>query len=419
VSLRSSPAGASVTVAGSYRGQTPLELELTPGRMHAIAVSKAGYETATRELQLDAAEDQSLELRLQPIVGVIQVHLQPADAELFVNGEQQTGRRLSLPAVPQRIEVRKPGFAPYSDTVTPRPGFAQVLDIQLRTPEQLEAAATPTLIRSSAGQQLRLVDGGRFTMGAPRREQGRRANENLRPVEITRPFYIGIHEVTNAEFRQFSSSHNSGIVQQVSLDNDDRPAVRVTWEQAARYCNWLSGKESLPPVYAEKGGVLVASQPIGKGYRLPTEAEWALAARFAGRKTADGLKYPWGMNMPAPANAGNFADATANGLVRDALAGYDDGYAATAPVGKFAPNAIALFDIGGNVSEWMHDHYAIYPGTPGQPAIDPVGPAEGDTHVIRGSSWMHGGISELRLSWRESADQARPDLGFRIARYAE
>ncbi|CAN5135404.1 PEGA domain-containing protein [soil metagenome] len=419
VSLRSSPPGAQVTADGVYRGQTPLELALAPEQPHEIVLAKAGYRTTSREVRVGAAADRSIEIALEPVVGVIQVHLKPADAKLFVNGKAWSDRRLSLPAVPQRIEARKPGFAPYEGTVTPRPGFAQVLDIELKTPEQIKAAATPALIRSSAGHQLRLVRGSRFTMGAPRREQGRRANENLRAVEIVRPFYIGTHEVTNAEFREFANAHNSGIVQQVSLNNDEWSAVRVTWEQAARYCNWLSARESLAPVYVERDGALVASDPIDQGYRLPTEAEWAFAARFAGRDAEEGLKYPWGMSLPAPANAGNFADGSARALVRDILTGYEDGYAATAPVGKFAPNAIALFDIGGNVSEWMHDWYAVYPGASAEAVTDPVGPAEGDAHVIRGSSWMHGGISELRLSWRDAAADARPDLGFRIARYAE
>jgi formylglycine-generating enzyme required for sulfatase activity len=417
VSLRSSPAGASVTVGGSYRGQTPLSLALPPGRAYDISLSKAGYEPAARTVRVDTAEEQSLDVALQPIVGVIKVNLEPADATLFVDGVEQRERQLSLAAVPHRLEARKPGHAPFTQTVTPRPGFAQVVDIELKTVEQLEAAATPAVVTSAAGQQLRLIAPREFTMGAPRREQGRRANENLQPVRITRPYYIGVHEVSNDEFRAFLESHDSGIVGQVSLATGNHPAVRVPWEQAARYCNWLSEKESLPPVYADDGGRLTARTPIGTGYRLPTEAEWALAARFAG--ASEGLKYPWGMSMPPPANAGNFADTSARELLGETLGGYDDGYAATAPVGRFAPNAVGLFDIGGNVSEWTHDVYGIYPGTASEPLVDPLGPAQGSAHVVRGSSWMHGGLSELRLSWRESGEEPRQDVGFRIARYAK
>ena len=67
----------------------------------------------------------------------------------------------------------------------------------------------------------------------------------------------------------------------------------------------------------------------------------------------------------------------------------------------------------------MHDFYAITPSVPGQLVRDPTGPAEGEYHVIRGASWMHATVTELRLSYRDYGKDPRPDLGFRIARYAE
>ena len=100
------------------------------------------------------------------------------------------------------------------------------------------------------------------------------------------------------------------------------------------------------------------------------------------------------------------------------IAGYNDGFPATAPVGTFGNNALGLKDVGGNVAEWVHDLYGVYP--PSQSvATDPRGAASGRFHVIRGSSWMHSGITELRMSFRDYGDKARPDLGFRIARSLE
>jgi formylglycine-generating enzyme required for sulfatase activity len=151
------------------------------------------------------------------------------------------------------------------------------------------------------------------------------------------------------------------------------------------------------------------------GYRLPTEAEWSRAARYPAQGP---LKYPWGQALPAPPKAGNFADESARTLVPVVLQGYDDGYPATAPVGTFSPNALLMFDLGGNVAEWVNDVYAIPPAD-APVERDPTGPESGDLHVILGSSFLHGSVSELRLSYRDYATKPRADVGFRIARYAD
>ena len=88
-------------------------------------------------------------------------------------------------------------------------------------------AATPANIRNKAEQQLKLMPVGSFTMGSPRREPGRRANEAQRDVQFKRPFYVGVNEVTNGQFRKFKSEHRSGIIGQHTLDLDNQPVVGV------------------------------------------------------------------------------------------------------------------------------------------------------------------------------------------------
>jgi formylglycine-generating enzyme required for sulfatase activity len=417
--LGSQPTQSSVMVNGRYRGRTPIELSLAPDREHVFRVTKLGHESVEQTVTLESGEERELEVRLAAKRGELRIVTRPDGAELFVDGVSRgdANQRLTLGAVRHVVEVRKPGYATHRTQLTPRPGFLQVLKVELLTVEQAKIASIPPQVVTSQGQELRLVEPGSFRMGAPRHEQGRRANEVLRSVVLTRPFYIGAKEVSNREFREFSANHSSGIFERFSLDADAQPAVQVTWEEAARYCNWLSERESLPPVYVAQGGRLVATQPLTTGYRLPTEAEWAWVARYEGGP--EPLKYPWGAGLPPAPDSGNFADEEAAAILANVLTTYADGYPVNASVGSFEPNALGVYDLGGNAAEWTHDLYAIHPGSSQEPETDPAGPAEGKYHVIRGSSWQDSSITELRLSYRDYGSDKRADLGFRIARYAE
>ncbi len=417
LSVATTPGAVNVSVNGKFRGRTPLELELEPNQEHRLALAKPGYETASRRVTVAPEETQSLNVRLQPIIGSVRVVASPADAELYVDGVRRgtAGQVLELTAAPHRIELRKNGYATHTETVTPRRGLEQSLTVVLKTVAEAAAAELPAKIDTPAGK-LRLIQGGSLRMGSVRREQGRRSNEVRRDVELTREFYIGETEVTNAAFREFMGEHSSGFVGGISLDGDDQPVVRVSWQLAARFCNWMSDRDGLPKAYIDRDGRLVAVRPMNTGYRLPSEAEWAWVARFAGGPQP--LRYPWGDSLPPPAGAGNFADNASASIVAQHLDNYDDGFPVTAPVGSFAANRLGLKDLGGNVSEWTHDYYELNPIDPFLSLVDPLGPEFGDRHVIRGASWMKGNISELRSAFRDSGAQGRPDLGFRVARYA-
>jgi formylglycine-generating enzyme required for sulfatase activity len=418
LAIRTRPAGANVMIGKKFAGQTPLTLTLTAHKTHLLQMSKAGYEKAKRTVKLLSEESKALSITLKPKLGVINFEVKPPDANLILDG-RSLGRvppNLDLVAIEHQLEIRKQGYRPYRTRLTPRPGFPQEINITLS--KLSSSPGTPAgIIRARNGYELKLVQPGVFSMGSSRREQGRRSNETLRKIKLQRPFYMGIREVTNKEVRQFLTAHNSGAFKTQSLNRDQLPAVAITWQQAALFCNWLSVKESLQPVYVQKGGRLTAADPVGNGYRLPTEAEWEYCARF--NRKRDELKYPWGTGYPPPADAGNFADTSAKGLMTNFLATYNDRYAISAPPSKFKKNALGLYDMGGNVAEWCHDYYSIYPYNAQKIYIDPMGPAEGKHHVIKGSSWMHAGISELRLSYRDYSDTKRPDLGFRIGRYVK
>jgi formylglycine-generating enzyme required for sulfatase activity len=416
LAIDSQPKGANVMVGRQYRGQTPLTVDLPPDISHKIQLSKSGYAPASREITLTSGEETALRIDLAPRKGIVHLRGAPQGASLWVDGRPHgpVPEQLSLLAVPHRLEIRKEGFTPVIHRVTPRPGYPIELSARLK---RTNATEVPGVIRAPNGYRLQLIRPARFQMGASRREQGRRANETLRLILLTRPFFMGLREVSNREFRAFDPGHDSGSFKGTPLNLDDQPVVQVTWEQAARYCNWLSLQEGLAPVYRETNGTLRPVDPMGNGYRLPTEAEWEFCARYG---TADrGWKYPWGTTYPPPSKSVNIADASAARLMNLVVEKYDDTFPAAAPVGSFPPNPDGLFDLGGNVAEWCHDVYSIYPARPGVVETDPRGPAEGQHHVIRGSSWQDASIRTLRAAYRDYQDEARPDLGFRICRYAE
>ena len=274
---------------------------------------------------------------------------------------------------------------------------------------------TPVKTTADGQTLLLLSPGGAFEMGSPRGEAGRRANEHLRLIQLTRPYYLADRELTNARFRRFRAAHDSGAAEGANLDAAEQPAVRVSWDEAARYCNWLSEQDGLDPAYVEQNGQMRLIRPVTVGYRLPTEAEWAYAARIHGRQ--DTARFPWGQGFPPKAKVGNYADVRIADILAVTVPGYDDGYRVTAPVGSF-PIRNGFYDLGGNVAEWTGDHYALYPGKAKQRSVDPLGPKTGEHRVIKDVGWKHGAEGELRLAYRDYGNQPREDLGFRIARYA-
>ena len=422
LTLNSTPAGAGVSVDGTFAGLTPMVLPLSPGENHTISLSKAGYRGARLSLSLSRGETAERAVTLQPELGEVRFAIEPAEAEIVVNGKVMgTGSQvLSLPAVQQRVEVRLAGYAGFETQVLPKPGLAQQISVTLLTEAAARKAAMTPTVTTGLGNTLVLIDPSvetqnPFTMGASRRDPGRRANEVEHPVELRRAFYIASTETTNAQFRQYEASHDSGLIESYSLDRDQQPVAGISWQQAASFCNWLSRREGLPPFYRENQGIIIGFNPGSIGYRLPSEAEWAFAARVEG----DTLRrFAWGDDFPPSAVVTNVADNTSALVTGRILNGYTDQFVVSAPVGSFPPNHRGLHDMGGNVAEWVHDGYQI-PSANAELSIDPLGSQRGDNYTIRGGSWALSRLSELRLTFRDYGERGRDDLGFRIARYAE
>ena len=260
LSLNSTPPAASVTVDGAFAGLTPLVVPLSPDKPHTVRVSKAGFSTSNLSLTLARGDTAERSITLKPELGEVRFVIEPQEANILINGQTAgTGNQtLELPSVAQRIEIALPGYAPFTTEVLPKPGLPQLVNVTLLTEAAARKAAMKTSITTPLGQTLVLVDPSieaqnPFTMGASRRDPGRRANEVEHPVELRRAFYISSTETTNAQFRQFEATHDSGLIESYSLDRDHQPVAGISWQQAASFCNWLSRLEGLPPFYRESG----------------------------------------------------------------------------------------------------------------------------------------------------------------------
>jgi len=420
--LTSVPAGAVVTRDGRFVGATPTEVAMEPSTRHRIQVSRAGYLTESFSLSLEKGASVNRQVVLSPALGEVDIQVTPRNATIQINGNDRGkgSQVLSLPGVEQVITIKAPGYASVERRVTPRAGLKQRISVALLTDEEARKAAIKPEITTSVGQTLVLIDPqvspvNEFTMGAPRRDAGRGANEVERPVRLTRAFYLATTEVTNAQFRQFTQNHESGQAGGKSLNREHQPAVQLSWQQAASFCNWLSVREGLAPFYTERDGIITGFNSASTGYRLPTEAEWAFAARIQGD---DVWRFAWGEAWPPEDGSANLADASSALVTGRILNGYTDKVVVSAEVGKFPPNPRGLYDMGGNVAEWVNDVYRV--PVPNE-AIEenPLGDPQGDNYTIRGASWSLSRLRELRLTYRDYGERGRDDVGFRVARYAE
>jgi formylglycine-generating enzyme required for sulfatase activity len=257
-------------------------------------------------------------------------------------------------------------------------------------------------ITNSIGMKLQLIPAGSFMMGAVQGDND--AEDNEKPqhrVEITKPFYIGVYEVTQAQYEAVIGDNPS------TFKGSDRPVETVSWIEAVEFCRKLTEKE-------------------GGSYRLPTEAEWEYAARGG----VEGEKYVWGDEKTPLVNGVKHANVADESIKNSEFyewlkpvyddsgyfAGYDDGYAETSPVGSYAPNNYGLYDMAGNILEWcsdwaIGDYYSI------SPLKDPTGPSSGESRIVRGGCWYNY-LRDLRTSYRSTC---RPDerlfsIGFRVVR---
>jgi formylglycine-generating enzyme required for sulfatase activity len=301
------------------------------------------------------------------------------------NGPKSPPERVDARTAEATRKVASPEPAKTVPAPAKRPAVAKAADVTPR--------GAPEIITTVAGRiKLKLIPAGEFEMGSGE-GQGDSDERPRHRVRITRAFYLGVHEVTQGQYAAVTGKNHSyfcssggGKNKVAGAPTDSHPVEHVSWLAAVLFCNYLSEKESLKPLYhiARKG--VTVSDWNAEGYRLPTEAEWEYAS---GGDPADLSETAW-------------FDANAGGC--------------THPVGQKRSNRFGLCDILGNVWEWCWDAYDadFYKQSSLE---DPRGPTEATYRVIRGGCWGSAQRDCRSASRGWSVPARRNDLlGFRVAR---
>ena len=263
-------------------------------------------------------------------------------------------------------------------------------------------------------REMVLIPSGTFQMGS---NEGDDDNKPVHEVTITKSFYIGKYEITQAEYEKYCSYGENKPNSRDGI-GENHPAYYVSWYDALVYCNKRSIAEGLTPCYSilnstvpdEWGPVPTSSDSTwdavecdwnANGYRLPTEAEWEYAAR-AGDDTVDSLIWS--------GTSDEYDDYVWHG---------DNSLNKTNEVGRKKANNFDLYDMCGNVQELCWNWYTSTYDTTVEGGIDPIGANLGTNRVIRGGSWGNF-IARCAVSTRSSITpyNCRNSLGFRVVRSA-
>ncbi|MFC3092940.1 PEGA domain-containing protein [Alteromonas sediminis] len=405
LSIRLEPEGGDLLING-VSGQ-PGTNSIDANRNHLVRYSKTGYTSFERQVNLAHKAEQALDIVLKKSVGEVSINANvPALIEVNGVAQGESPLQLTLQTLPHTLRISRPGYRAQSIKVTPNAQKMQNLDIKLLTEFDARRQEGQALFADVLGIRTRLVKPDAFTMGSPQNEAGRLRHEHPVNVDFDYRLWVGVTEVTEAQFAAYDANRPISNL----------PVTNVDWIDAAKYCNWLSEKEALTPVYAIQANRVVEVNYNADGYRLPTEAEWEWLAKKSRRATE--TQFVWGSSERIPEKAGNFADQSVKGQQLFFFDTINDGFAGRSPVGSFKPDRLGLYDLAGNVSEWVQDFYTTAPPDLDKVHLNYTGPARGQQFVVKGSNFNSGRLKALRSAMRIVGEGPADNIGFRVVRKA-
>jgi len=386
LSIESNVLNAAVFVDGRGVGKTPLsDKQVSPGE-HSIRVEKDGYEPYSRRVRFEKGRSVSLYVDLsekEMRKGRLFVNTEPKEAQIrILNISPKFYQGIELDPGRYHLEVSDKGYEKKELWISFEAGEDKHIDMRL------DSIAVSSKMSNSLGMEFVYLKPGTFMMGSPSNEPGRYKNEIRHRVTLTRGFHIQTTEVTQGQWKAVMGNNPSYF----KNCGDRCPVEKVSWDDVQEFIAKLNRRG-------------------GERYRLPTEAEWEYACR-AGTTTS---RY-WGDNPDDACRYANVHDQTSKRVNKFSWQHHncDDGFAKTAPVGRFKTNGFGLHDMLGNVWEWCQDWYGDY--TSGS-VSDPAGPDGGSDRVLRGGSWNYKPRGVRCANRGDYAPGYRGDaVGFRLVR---
>ena len=364
---------------------TLVPLLLAPGIVGAQRDAQRGESSSFRQQPVAVSPEMELEVELTYWISIKDSRnpeMYQAYLKEYPNGRFVTLAKIKLKELGQSTNASGAGKAPKPPRM-PTPSQTRVEPSPQPTRQLIKQIRPGTVkVNPKDGMEYAWIPPGGFEMGCVPGDEACADDENPRhEVTISQGFWLGQTEVTVGAYKRFTNAMPKPPKFDPGWRDNNHPMVDVTWDEAARYCDWTGG-------------------------RLPTEAEWEYAARGG----EDEWKYPWGRN--ASHEDANYGMARCCGEKKEGR----DEWRYTSPVASFPPNAFGLHDMAGNLWEWVADWYddAFYERTR---VTDPQAQFVGHrSRVMRGGSYRSP-ASELRVSarYQQGQDGRFTNVGFRCA----
>ena len=345
--IDSIPTRASVFFNSNYLGITPLSLE-NADKYDALTIKKTGFEDQKIFMSESSSliENNRISIELVQSKSEVYFRTEPS-SEIFINNELigKTPQRIYLPVGKHQVSLKRVGYAQVDKEISIYKNTNIEINEKLLTLNEHLMSSSPLKYKNNYGMVFKLFYPGKVTIGSKSTEKRRNRNEIIRHVNLNRPFYVATKLINESQYAEINSLKNQSSV---------LPKNNISWIDAAKTANKLSQNEGFSNFYVFENNKFIGINKKSLGYRLITEAEWEYVNLINDKRTI----YPWGNSEIIPEGIGNLAGEEVINIFSLFIENYSDGFEKRSNSDAFLPNSNDIYDIVGNLSEWVHDFYS-------------------------------------------------------------